>query len=213
VTTDLDDELASARRTGIGDRVGGRVDQNVRRGATPYAPFGAARIRVDTAFLSAHSVSPRTVASMAAEQAHVVIDARNPKGLAQFWADALGWQLIIDEPDEVGIQGGTDDINLTSLQYVLPVNWLMALGPGTVRRSLARSGDRRDRGRRARFAVPAHDSKRRTREAGAKDGQDCVEQRVGVARIHVHGHADLPAHRAVVLATWYSRDGSQERWF
>jgi hypothetical protein len=55
---------------------------------------------------------------MATQLAHVVIDARNPKGLAQFWADALGWQLIIDEPDEVGIQGGTDDINLIFVRGV-----------------------------------------------------------------------------------------------
>jgi hypothetical protein len=49
---------------------------------------------------------------MATHLAHVVIDARDPKGLARFWADALAWQVLTDEPDEVEIHGGADDINL-----------------------------------------------------------------------------------------------------
>lgn len=49
---------------------------------------------------------------MATHLAHVVIDAQDPTGLARFWAQALGWQVIIDEPDEVEIEGGADDVNL-----------------------------------------------------------------------------------------------------
>jgi predicted enzyme related to lactoylglutathione lyase len=43
---------------------------------------------------------------------HVVIDAEDPRRLADFWVRALGWRVIIDDPDEVEIAGGADDINL-----------------------------------------------------------------------------------------------------
>ena len=49
---------------------------------------------------------------MSTHLAHVVVDAQDPAGLARFWAAALGWQLIVDEPDEVEIAGSPDDINL-----------------------------------------------------------------------------------------------------
>jgi len=49
---------------------------------------------------------------MSTRLAHVVIDAQDPSRLALFWADALGWPIVIDEPHEVEIEGGSDDANL-----------------------------------------------------------------------------------------------------
>jgi predicted enzyme related to lactoylglutathione lyase len=33
----------------------------------------------------------------------VVIDARDPKRLAEWWADALGWHVVFEAPDEVAV--------------------------------------------------------------------------------------------------------------
>jgi predicted enzyme related to lactoylglutathione lyase len=49
---------------------------------------------------------------MSTRLAHVVIDAQDPPALARFWADALGWRIMFEEPDEVEIEGGLDDVNL-----------------------------------------------------------------------------------------------------
>lgn len=37
---------------------------------------------------------------MATRAVHIVIDSADPSRLASFWADALGWELAADEPDE-----------------------------------------------------------------------------------------------------------------
>jgi predicted enzyme related to lactoylglutathione lyase len=37
---------------------------------------------------------------MATRLVHMVIDARDPSGLAAFWAAALGWEVDLGEPDE-----------------------------------------------------------------------------------------------------------------
>jgi hypothetical protein len=39
----------------------------------------------------------------------VTIDARDPRCLAEFWRQALGYELAFDEPDEVGIEPPGDD--------------------------------------------------------------------------------------------------------
>lgn len=44
--------------------------------------------------------------------AHVVIDANDPSRLARFWAGALGWRIVIEEPNEVEIEGRSDDVNV-----------------------------------------------------------------------------------------------------
>ena len=49
---------------------------------------------------------------MATQLAHVVIDALDPAALARFWTDALAWTVVIDDPHEVEIAGGADDVNL-----------------------------------------------------------------------------------------------------
>ena len=49
---------------------------------------------------------------MSTRLAHVVIDARDPSVLARFWAHALGWRIVVDDPAEVEIQGGAHDVNL-----------------------------------------------------------------------------------------------------
>ncbi len=49
---------------------------------------------------------------MSTRLAHVVIDGQDPGLLARFWADALGWRIVIDVPHEVEIEGGADDVNL-----------------------------------------------------------------------------------------------------
>jgi predicted enzyme related to lactoylglutathione lyase len=42
--------------------------------------------------------------------AQVVFDALDPHALAGFWREVLGWTTFIDEPDEVEIRGGADDV-------------------------------------------------------------------------------------------------------
>ena len=49
---------------------------------------------------------------MSTRLTHVVIDAQDPRRLADFWVGALRWRIVIDEPDEVEIAGGPDDISL-----------------------------------------------------------------------------------------------------
>jgi predicted enzyme related to lactoylglutathione lyase len=41
--------------------------------------------------------------SMATRLVHLVIDAADPARLARFWAEALGWEVASDEPDEVDV--------------------------------------------------------------------------------------------------------------
>jgi hypothetical protein len=33
----------------------------------------------------------------------VVVDSRDPQGLARWWAEALGWKLVCDTPEEAAI--------------------------------------------------------------------------------------------------------------
>jgi len=35
---------------------------------------------------------------------HLVVDATDPPRLARFWADALEWDIVLEEPDEVAVQ-------------------------------------------------------------------------------------------------------------
>jgi predicted enzyme related to lactoylglutathione lyase len=39
---------------------------------------------------------------------HVVVDANDHRALARFWADALGWPVVIDDDHEVEIGPGSD---------------------------------------------------------------------------------------------------------
>jgi len=43
---------------------------------------------------------------------HVVMDANDPSRLARFWAEALDWRIVIEEPTEVEIEGRSDDLNI-----------------------------------------------------------------------------------------------------
>jgi predicted enzyme related to lactoylglutathione lyase len=49
---------------------------------------------------------------MSTKLIHVVIDANDPSRLARFWAEALDWQIVIEERHEVEIEGGSEDLNL-----------------------------------------------------------------------------------------------------
>jgi hypothetical protein len=40
---------------------------------------------------------------------HVVVDANDHRALARFWADALGWPVVIDDDHEVEIGPGSQD--------------------------------------------------------------------------------------------------------
>ncbi len=35
---------------------------------------------------------------------HVVVDAADPAALARWWAEALGWAITLEEPDEVAVE-------------------------------------------------------------------------------------------------------------
>jgi predicted enzyme related to lactoylglutathione lyase len=35
---------------------------------------------------------------------HVVVDATDPAALARWWAEALGWTITLEEPDEVEVE-------------------------------------------------------------------------------------------------------------
>jgi predicted enzyme related to lactoylglutathione lyase len=45
----------------------------------------------------------------------VVLDANDPGALARFWAESLGWSIVIENEHEVEVAGGADDINLIFL--------------------------------------------------------------------------------------------------
>ncbi len=45
---------------------------------------------------------------MALEWEQLVVDAEDPRGLAHWWAEALGWVVVMDEPDEVEIRPSPD---------------------------------------------------------------------------------------------------------
>jgi hypothetical protein len=46
---------------------------------------------------------------MPARLVQVVMDAADPLGLARFWSAALGWPIVLEEPDEVVIEPPEDD--------------------------------------------------------------------------------------------------------
>jgi hypothetical protein len=35
---------------------------------------------------------------------HVVVDAADPAALARWWAEALGWAITFEAPDEVAVE-------------------------------------------------------------------------------------------------------------
>ncbi len=45
---------------------------------------------------------------MALEWEQLVVDARNPRVLGHWWAEALGWVVVMDEPDEVEIRSSRE---------------------------------------------------------------------------------------------------------
>ncbi len=45
---------------------------------------------------------------MAVEWYQMVIDAHDPRALARFWADALGYRVMLEEDEEVVIAKGDD---------------------------------------------------------------------------------------------------------
>jgi predicted enzyme related to lactoylglutathione lyase len=52
-------------------------------------------------------------AAMPTRFQHLVIDARDPAALARWWADALGWAVTAEEPDEVVVEPpGADGLPL-----------------------------------------------------------------------------------------------------
>ena len=65
---------------------------------------------------------------MATRAVHIVIDAADPSRLAAFWAEALGWEVASDEPDEVVVApAGFDYPNPAALPLVfVPVADLKA---------------------------------------------------------------------------------------
>jgi predicted enzyme related to lactoylglutathione lyase len=46
---------------------------------------------------------------MASRLYNITIDAHDPRALAEFWRQALDYQLAFDEPDEVGIEPAGND--------------------------------------------------------------------------------------------------------
>jgi predicted enzyme related to lactoylglutathione lyase len=54
---------------------------------------------------------------MASRLYNITIDAHDPRALAEFWRQALDYQLAFDEPDEVGIEPANNDA-ATALIFV-----------------------------------------------------------------------------------------------
>jgi len=44
------------------------------------------------------------------EREQVVVDARDPGALGQWWADALGWVIVNDSPEEFEIRPSADQL-------------------------------------------------------------------------------------------------------
>jgi predicted enzyme related to lactoylglutathione lyase len=47
---------------------------------------------------------------MASRWEQVVVDSEDPARLARWWAEALGYQIVSEEPDEVEIRRSTDEL-------------------------------------------------------------------------------------------------------
>ena len=47
---------------------------------------------------------------MALEWEQVVVDSTDPRSLAHWWAQALGWVVTLDDPDEVEIRPTADEV-------------------------------------------------------------------------------------------------------
>jgi hypothetical protein len=48
--------------------------------------------------------APDQDAAMPTRLQHVVVDATDPAALARWWAEALGWTITLEEPDEVEVE-------------------------------------------------------------------------------------------------------------
>ncbi|MFJ3790832.1 VOC family protein [Kitasatospora sp. NPDC090091] len=46
----------------------------------------------------------------------IVVDSRDPSALARFWAEALGWRVLLEDPDEVVV--GADEDAWPGLVFV-----------------------------------------------------------------------------------------------
>ncbi len=71
----------------------------VSLGARPASPAGALRLPGWGGRL----------AGMTTRLVHLVVDAADPPGLARFWSAALGWEIALEEPDEVVVRPGGYD--------------------------------------------------------------------------------------------------------
>lgn len=47
---------------------------------------------------------------MGSQWENLVVDARDPARLARWWAEALGYQITYEEPDEVEIRRSADEL-------------------------------------------------------------------------------------------------------
>jgi hypothetical protein len=60
---------------------------------------------------------------MATRLSHLVVDANEPARLANFWVEALGWRVVIDDPHEVEIAGDEHDVNVIFVPVPEPKTW------------------------------------------------------------------------------------------
>src|SRR6266540_2690806 len=52
---------------------------------------------------------------------HVVVDAADPAALARWWAEALGWAITLEEPDEVDVEPpGPDGVGVPLVFVPVP---------------------------------------------------------------------------------------------
>jgi catechol 2,3-dioxygenase-like lactoylglutathione lyase family enzyme len=82
---------------------------------------------------------------MATRLSHLVIDATDPAALSRFWAEALGWRVVIDDPHEVEIAGGEHDLDIIFVPVPEPKSWKNRLHLELVSESIGNQGEMVDR--------------------------------------------------------------------
>jgi predicted enzyme related to lactoylglutathione lyase len=93
---------------------------------------------------------------MSTRLTHVIVDANDPVRLSRFWADTLGWRIVIDDPHEVEIAGSDGDVPLIFVPVPEPkltknrihFDLLTEQKSDTVKRLLALGGRHVDIGQR-----------------------------------------------------------------
>src|SRR5579885_26294 len=82
---------------------------------------GARRVTVAAKTFGFGYPSMERSLAMASRLYNITLDAHDPRRLAEFWRQALGYRIAFDEPDEVGIEPPDDKADASPALIFVPV--------------------------------------------------------------------------------------------